>query len=57
MVMKKNFQAYGYSRRVEQLMREAPRYVREVFARLGCALCSGKGYISDKERRVILSWV
>lgn len=46
-----------YARRVEQLMRNAPRYVREAFARLGCSLCSAKGYVSSEERRVILSWV
>lgn len=56
-LMQRNFQKYGWGRRVEGLMYDAPRRIREIFARLGCALCSGKGYVSDKERQVILKWV
>lgn len=56
-LMQRNFQKYGWGRRVEGLMYDAPRRIREIFARLGCALCSGKGYVSEAEREVILKWV
>ena len=42
---------------IEDHIRRAPYRIKEEFARLGCALCSGKGYISEKEREVILSWI
>ena len=41
---------------VEREISRAPRSVKDEFMRLGCALCSGKGYISSDERRVILRW-
>ena len=56
-LIQKNFDRNGLSSVVENLMRRAPSRIREVFARLGCAICSAKGYISDTERKVILGWV
>lgn len=56
-LMQRNFRQYGYGRIVEQLISDAPYRIREIFARLGCAICSGKGYVSENERRVILKWV
>ncbi len=56
-LLRRNFHENRWSYTVERIMNDAPRHIREVFARLGCAICSGKGYISDAERRVILKWV
>ena len=56
-MMRRDFDENGYSSRIESVMRGAPSRVREMFARLGCAVCSGKGYISAEERKVILRWV
>ena len=53
----RNYEKAGYRSRVENLIRKAPSSVKERFAHLGCAICSGKGYISDAERREILKWV
>ena len=44
-------------RLVEDNIRRAPYRIKEEFARLGCALCAAKGYISEQERKVILSWL
>lgn len=51
------FNDNGYTADIEDIMHRAPQRIREVFARLGCAVCSGKGYISEDERRTILRWV
>lgn len=56
-LMQRDFDRKGYASVVEGFMRGAPYRVKEMFARLGCCVCSGKGYISSDERRAILRWV
>lgn len=56
-LLQKQFRSQGLNRRVESNIYNAPYNIKEAFARLGCALCSGKGYVSSQEREVILKWV
>ena len=46
----------GYKQKIELIIRNAPRSVREEIGRFASALYSGRGYISDSERTLIKSF-
>ena len=43
----------GYKEWVERTIRNAPSSIREEIGRFGCAICAGRGYISDSEKALI----